>query len=117
MTNEERDKTIEQIERIQKNLASVGETVDYLDFAIAALEAQQWISVSERLPEYTTDYLVMVGINYEGMGMTNEIRTALYHAVGKNWMVYEDKRTVLIGEVIAWRELPSPYKEGKADDE
>lgn len=40
MTNEERDKTIEQIERIQKNLGSIGETIDYLDFAIEALEQQ-----------------------------------------------------------------------------
>ena len=40
MTNEERDKTIEQLERIQKNLGSIGETVDYLDFAIEALEQQ-----------------------------------------------------------------------------
>lgn len=111
MTNEERDKTIAQIERIQKNLGSIGETVDYLDFAIEVLESQRWIPCSEKLPEYTTDYLVMVGINYDGMGMTNEIRTALYHTVGKTWMVYEDKKNTLIGEVIAWQLLPDPYKE------
>lgn len=40
MTNEERVKTIAQLERVQEHLGSIGETVDYLSFAIKALEAQ-----------------------------------------------------------------------------
>ena len=84
----------------------------YTDIAIELMkvESKRWIPCSEKLPEYTTDYLVMVGIIYDGMGMTNEIRTALYHTVGKTWLVYDDKKNTLIGEVIAWQELPQPYK-------
>ena len=49
MTNEQRDKTIAQIERIQKNLGSIGETPDYLDFAIEALEQQPCEDVLDKI--------------------------------------------------------------------
>ena len=83
--------------------------------AINALE-QRWIPVSERLPEFTADYKVTVGINYDGGGMFPEVRIALYNKVYKCWVVYESDRAI-VGDVIAWMPLPEPYKEDEADDE
>ena len=40
MTREERQEAIAQLERISGNLASIGETVDYTEFAIEALKAE-----------------------------------------------------------------------------
>ena len=40
-------KTIEQLERISNSLASIGETVDYTNIAIQALEQQPCEDVEE----------------------------------------------------------------------
>jgi len=40
MTREERQEAKAQLERISKNLASIGESVDYTEFAIEALEQE-----------------------------------------------------------------------------
>lgn len=77
--------------------------------AINALD-QRWIPVSEKLPEFTADYKVTVGINYDGGGMFPEVRIALYNKVYKCWVVYESDRAI-VGDVIAWMPLPDPYKE------
>lgn len=77
--------------------------------AINALD-QRWIPVSEKLPEFTADYKVTVGINYDGDGMFPEVRIALYNKVYKCWVVYESDRAI-VGDVIAWMPLPDPYKE------
>jgi hypothetical protein len=45
------EKAIEQLERISSHLASIGETEDYTDVAIQALEQTKWIPCSERLPK------------------------------------------------------------------
>ena len=71
-----------------------------------------WIPCDKELPQFTSDYLVTVGINSIGMGMHNEIRVALYHTINKRWYVYESEKKI-IGEPLAWSELPVPYKEGK----
>lgn len=114
MTNEERDKTIAQIERIQKHLASVGETVDYLDFAIEALETQTWIPVSERLPENYTKVLV----TYRGRVIEAKLELVGYD---NRRMWNSDSLTYLEdatnGNVTAWMPLPQSYREDKADDE
>ena len=68
------------------------------------------IKTDNDLPKYTGDYIVTVGINYDGMGMYNEVRTALFQTVGKNWIVHEDHKNTLIGEVVAWQDAPIPYR-------
>lgn len=70
---------------------------------------QRWIPVSKRLPKFTADYKVTVGINYDGGGMFPEVRIALYNKVYKCWVVYESDRAI-VGDVIAWMPLPEAYK-------
>lgn len=103
----------EAVKQIKENcyFASISEkTKQALDMAIKAIEQTRWIPVSERLPEFTADYKVTVGINYDGGGMFPEIRIALYNKVYKCWVVYESDRAI-VGDVIAWMPLPEPYKE------
>lgn len=108
MTNEQRDKTIAQIERIQKNLGSIGETPDYLDFAIEALEQTRWIPVSERLPE-AGEYIGDVERYYLVQNEYGDMLVARY-THGEYWeQIYQLKP---IGdEIIAWMSLPEPYEE------
>ena len=40
MTREERQEATAQLERLSRNLASIGENVDYTEFAIKALEQE-----------------------------------------------------------------------------
>lgn len=67
-----------------------------------------WIPCEERMPEHTSDYLVIVGVNYEGEGMNDYVRVALYNIVFKDWFVRETDRAI-VGQPIAWMPLPQPY--------
>lgn len=49
------EKAIEQLERISHNLGSIGETVDYTDIAIQALEQQQSKYVLDKIKEEILD--------------------------------------------------------------
>lgn len=92
------------------------------DMAIKAIEAQEWIPCSERLPE--DDVMVLISYRYkEGEGDTShtyiDITTygQMYfggNKVGdhKHWRApfeYFESNY----EVIAWMPLPEPYKEGE----
>ena len=115
MTNEERDKTIAQIERIQKNLGSIGETPDYLDFAIEALEQTRWIPCSERFPEEhicddgyiePSEYvLICDDLNY--------FHVSRYWGNRRNKRDYKDwvDADLTTRKIIAWMHLPEPYEE------
>lgn len=67
----------------------------------------KWISTENRLPELTSDYLVVVGINRFGLGMYDAVMVASYNTVYKKWHVYESKETI-VGEVTKWMPLPIP---------
>lgn len=60
-----------------------------------------WIPCSERLPEYTDEYLVTI----DG---ANSTTTLSYDEVLCEW--FDDECNVY--PVIAWQPLPAPYKEG-----
>lgn len=74
-----------------------------------AIQWIQWIPTSERQPEHTGDYLVTMGINYDGAGMFDCIRVASYN-ICFGWGLYEKNDThTLFGEITAWAELPKIY--------
>lgn len=68
-------------------------------------EAQQWIPVSDRLPDKDfTDFLVQIGHG----------KYALYetaYRVRGRWVFYSDRIDGEGQSVIAWMECPSPYTE------
>jgi hypothetical protein len=93
MTNEERDATIKQIERVQNHLASIGETVDYLDFAIQALES------SIPIPQNATN---------------GDVIKAVFPKVNKynNILLEDGRKNILFGDDW-WN---APYREGDASE-
>lgn len=72
----------------------------------------EWIPCSEP-PKYTGDYLVTVGINRDGLGMYDEVRTANYNTLYEKWTVHEDWKNAIGTNPIAWMSLPPAYKEGE----
>lgn len=69
-----------------------------LALAIKALEERQqgeWIPVTERVPEEEADYEITL----------NNKQVTIDHAVDGKFMFHN-------GDVIAWKPLPEPYKEG-----
>lgn len=81
--------------------------------------AQQWIPVSERLPETSGRYLVTRGLNACG-AMWNRVYIANYSDLmgiksEKIWWQGNVGKSDFerIDDVIAWMPLPEPYKEGE----
>lgn len=75
-------------------------------------QEHRWIPVTERLPEYTENCLVWVGVNPLGTEMWMEQRTALFHVPAQRFYVHKSCKEELIGEVVKWMPLPQPPKEG-----
>lgn len=71
----------------------------------------EWIPCSEP-PKYTGDYLVIVGINRDGIGMYDEVRTANYNTFYESWTVHEDWKNAIGTNPIAWMPLPESYEVG-----
>ena len=68
-------------------------------------EAQQWIPVSDRLPDKDfTDFLVQIGHGEYALYET------AYRVRGR-WVFYSDRIDGEGQSVIAWMECPSPYTE------
>ncbi len=90
---------------INRYAASESEVYEYdvdtyneaVEYAISHLEADRWISVSERLPEKTGYYLV----TRKGFSIKNHVKRVGYDANTKRWSE---------GSIIAWRLLPEPYE-------
>lgn len=104
-------KAIVQLERISNSLASIGETVDYTDIAIQALEQTRWIPVSERLPK-ENEYIGNVCKYYLIQDEYGDMHVAHLSNVG--WRPMDSLKTIG-AEVIAWRELPERYAENKTE--
>lgn len=102
MTREERELSIEYLEKIKKdyiegNAYERHPLPEYyaIENAIKALEQKpKWIPVSEKLPEENGGYLVTVKRGY--------VTTALWVGNAENWK-----------EVTAWMPLPEPYEGGE----
>lgn len=99
----------------------------------SAQQEQRWIPVSERLPE-NTEPVNITWVNRNPVPYYADIKdkpfTATGHYCNGRWWWYsalcqdyldeygECKMDEMDGdiEVIAWRELPEPYKEGENND-
>jgi hypothetical protein len=84
-----------------------------LDTVIEAAEQTRWIPCSERLPK-ADEYVGDVAKYYLVQNEYGDMLVARYTHSGYWEQIYQLKP---IGdEVIAWRELPQPYKAKKAVD-
>lgn len=76
-----------------------------IDEVVKALEAQEWIPCSERLPEEIGTYLVTLDYKEHGTGIT----TLWFHgSLGWDYRVAD--------VVTAWMPLPEPYREEEDDE-
>jgi hypothetical protein len=71
--------------------------------------AQQWIPVTERLPEKRKSVLISTNNGFTGEGCYWETRE---HVI---WKGYRWDATYWDEEVVAWMPLPEPYR-GDADE-
>jgi hypothetical protein len=77
-----------------------------IDEAIKALEAQEWIPVSERLPESKPEdleYPTVIACCEDG-----EVMTACYYESTKEWGIGENYDRKI--NPVAWMPLPEPYR-------
>ena len=100
---DERYPTIEQIRNteVAARLIAYGVTV------------QEWISVEDRLPQYTDEYNVTVGVPSE-FGYFEKVKTLRFERIkGKEprWIIPKNE----IYNVIAWMELPKKYQPPKGE--
>ena len=76
--------------------------IEALDMATKALEREQWIPVSERLPEDEGWYLV-----------TDDSGGVLWLEVEHYGQEFGLKPFCTIQNPVAWMPLPEPYKDGE----
>lgn len=69
---------------------------------------QQWISCSERLPEQIGDYLITIRQSYNDSILYD---TDVATFVDGSWVTFSDWDEGFGFDVVAWCELPEPYKE------
>ena len=85
--------------------------VDFL--ANHGVTVQEWISVDDRLPQYTDEYNVTVGVPNE-FGYFEKVKTLRFERIkGKEprWVIPKNE----IYNVIAWMELPKKYQPPKGE--
>lgn len=85
-------------------------TKEAFDMAIKALEAQEWVSCKERLPDIDEEVLVTYSIDRR---KERFVYTANWS--GEEWHSVWDEFMTL-GHTIthhAWKNLPEPYNEDK----
>ena len=91
-----------------------GDSVDHtvydeaVNMAIEALKAQQWIPVSERLPN-NDDFVIVTILDESGDTPYRCSDFGWYLDKADCWIIDAEQRT----DVIAWMPLPEPYKEEK----
>ena len=90
---------------------TLGDIADYL--ISNGVTVQEWVSVEDRLPQYTDDYNVTVGCPSE-FGYFEKVKTLRFERIkGKEprWVIPENE----IYNVIAWMELPKKYQPPKGE--
>lgn len=86
----------------------VNTALDMAIMAIIALEKTRWIPCSERLPDEKVEVLVTT--------KRGNITTAERYSANKCF-IYDGAVDADINDIIAWRELPQPYKAEGSDEE
>ena len=79
----------------------------------SGVTVQEWISVEDRLPQYTDEYNVTVGVPSE-FGYFEKVKTLRFERIkGKEprWVIPKNE----IYNVIAWMELPKKYQPPKGE--
>lgn len=74
---------------------------------------QEWVSVDDRLPQYTDEYNVTVGVPNE-FGYFEKVKTLRFERIkGKEprWVIPKNETY----NVIAWMELPKKYQPPKGE--
>ena len=80
--------------------------VDSQSFSVTVPEKGEWIPVSERLPEESKNYLVIIREKFNKEHWWIDICDIDTDGFAKTWNVREPYY------VEAWQPLPEPYKEG-----
>ena len=79
----------------------------------SGVTVQEWIPVDDRLPQYTDEYNVTVGVPSE-FGYFEKVKTIRFERInGKEprWVIPKNE----IYNVIAWMELPKKYQPPKGE--
>ena len=115
-----------------KDCVGLKDSFDALTMAIEALEQTEWISVSERLPEYIRPVIVtwknndaesyyqhIVGKHFIGVAHYLKGKWYWYSSTTEDFLAeygrYEGEEFDEAIEVIAWMPLPEPYKAESED--
>ena len=83
---------------------------DLIDHGVTV---QEWVPVDDRLPQYTDEYNVTVGVASE-FGYFEKVKTLRFERInGKEprWVIPKNE----IYNVIAWMELPKKYQPPKGE--
>ena len=111
MTNAEAIEMIQNDIKLHHDYLS-GKYRKALKKAIKALEAQEWILCSERLPKYEEEVIVSVRDD-SGDSTLDYSSCGWYACAGDFWVVDNEPNPY----VIAWMPLPEPYRaERRTDD-
>lgn len=123
----DRQAAIKAIEDLQDCYNGFSDTYDKaciigaLEEVPSAQTEQQWIPVTERLPEEYKD--VLVSVHFLGLdqkhktGWNDHIKESWYVEVAShidgNWTSYSDEYKVAKSRhiIVAWMPLPEPYEE------
>lgn len=103
-----------EVSRLEETNVSLQNTISILMCEVERLnEAQQWISVKDRLPQYTDEYNVTVGVPNE-LGYFETVKTLRFERIkGKEprWVIPNNETY----RVIAWKPLPEKYQPPKGE--
>ena len=114
MTMDVREKLIEILRKPIFPHELVDPTEAVADYLLdSGVTVQEWISVDDRLPQYTDEYNVTVGVPSE-FGYFEKVKTLRFERIkGKEprWIIPKNE----IYNVIAWMELPKKYQPPKGE--